>query len=132
MVIGGNFDGAIVYILTLIYVLFWPYLFCYFANLAVDRIELNQRTVYNLNWYNFPPDLRKYFILIMAQSQRTVCFDGLSLVRCIMKYIDRLWSGNICHFSHTLYELFYGFASSLFAADSVINLGHQYYMAFDL
>lgn len=81
---GGDLSGVMVYILTLAQVLIWPYFFCHFASSAIDHVTVIQRSVYNLNWYNFPPDLRKYFILIIAQSLWTVCFDGLSLVRCTL------------------------------------------------
>lgn len=70
--------------MTLVLVLIWPYIFCYFADSTTERIANIQRSVYNLNWYDFPHNLRKHFVLIMAQSQRTACFDGLALVRCTL------------------------------------------------
>ena len=83
--IVGNLTGAMVYILTLLQVLFWPYLFSHLADSSVDRITSIQRSVYNLNWYDFSPGLQKYFILILAQSQRDISFDGFSLVFCTLE-----------------------------------------------
>lgn len=82
--VAAVFDigGVFFFLMTLVLILVWPYLFCYYADSATDRISNIQRSVYNLNWYSFPPEQQKHLILIMAQSQRTVCFTGLNLIRC--------------------------------------------------
>lgn len=74
--------GIMVFVMTLVIIFFWPFSLCYFADSATDRIKFIQRSVYDLNWYNFPLKQRKYFILILAQSQECVSFDGLYLVHC--------------------------------------------------
>lgn len=81
---ASEFDlaGIFYYVLTLVCVFVWPYFFCYFASFVIDRMANIQHTVYNLNWLDFPIEQRKYFIVIMAQSQRNVRFHGLKLVSC--------------------------------------------------
>lgn len=115
--------------MALICVFVCPYLLCYFASSAIDRISNIQRCVYDLNWYNFSPELQKFIILIMAQSQRRIYFDGLNLIRCTLATFWKVtfyliinqctnWSlvGFFC-----LTSPLWGFFSP-FAARSIVNL----------
>lgn len=81
----GDPDLAMLYVMATCVIFIWPYLFCYFASLAIDRISNTQRTVCDLNWYYFPLELRKCFILTIKQSQRPIYFDGLKLVGCTLE-----------------------------------------------
>lgn len=119
------------FIMTLVSVSFCPYLFCYFATSATDRISNIQQRVYDLNWYNFPPELRKHFILIMAQSQRTVHFDGLGLVHCTLECFGAVIS--IQFFLSVCVRFF----DESFDGFSVLHLqlvrsAFSYYMAFEV
>lgn len=37
---------------------------------------------YDLNWHDFPLELRKHIIVIIARSQEKISFDGLGLIGC--------------------------------------------------
>lgn len=77
--------------MTLLCVGVWPYLFCYFANFALDRMANIRHSVYNLNWLDFPIDLQKYCIVIIAQSQRNVWFHGLKLIACSLPNFGKVY-----------------------------------------
>lgn len=113
------------HIMTLVCVLLWPYQFCYFATLATDRITIIQRSVYDLNWYEFPLKLRKCFILIMAQSQWTVYFDGLGVVYCTLANFGMVEFDLIAQFPHVQYidtqKIIQSMDFNWFAAHSVSN-----------
>lgn len=64
--------------------LVWPLFFCAFAHAATERISTIRYTVYDLDWYDFPSKLQKYFILIIAQTQETLYFTGFKLIRCTL------------------------------------------------
>lgn len=63
----------------------WPFLFCYFATFATGRISSIGNVVYSSNWYNFPPNTRKYVTLVIARSQQPLYFSGLGLIRCTLE-----------------------------------------------
>lgn len=64
--------------------LFWPAFISHYASHATDRISSIGDLVYNSNWIEYPPQLRKYAILIIARSQEPVYFWGLNLFRCTL------------------------------------------------
>lgn len=68
----------------------WPFLFCYFATLASERILTVGQTTFNSNWYMFPPELQKYLILIIARSQKPVYFNGFGLVHCTLETLAKV------------------------------------------
>lgn len=76
-------------------VLIWPYLFCHFATSITYRMTMIQCSIYNLNWYNFGLEVQKYFITpIMVQSQRTLYFTGLNLIRCTLTVYGKVNNEN--------------------------------------
>lgn len=116
-----DFDGVFYFIMTLFFILIWPYLFCYFADITTKRISNIQQSVYKLKWYNFPLNLQKHFILMMAYSQRPIYFAGLKFVR-----------GTLATFGTVIMTIFFFsmlaafcncfFFCLTFAADQIIDL----------
>lgn len=64
--------------------LVWPYLFCYFATRTTNRVMTIGNSVYDLDWYEYPANLQKYIILIIARSQKDAHFSGFSMVHCTL------------------------------------------------
>lgn len=112
--------------MTLILILIWPYIFCYFADSTTECISNMQRSVYNLNWYNFPPQLQKHFILIMAQSQRPLCFTGFGFVRCkLISFGIVTIKNELCLFNllcFVWYLIVFRISLSYFSASQIISL----------
>lgn len=124
---NGDLASVVMYIMALIFVVFGPCLFCYFASSATDRISSIQRTVYELNWYDYSIDLQECFILIMAQPQQPVYFEGLGMVRCTLDCFGKVkYKMKTIHplFSHPLYKF-------SFHLLQLIRSAFSYYMAFD-
>lgn len=63
----------------------WPALFCLSATLATDRICGVAMSTFDSNWYEFPVEMQKYIILIIARSQKPAYFDGMKLVHCTLQ-----------------------------------------------
>lgn len=72
--------------------LIWPYLFSNFATFTTDRISSIGDTAYNMNWFDFPPNLQKYFISIIARSHENVHFTGLNMFRCTLEVFGKVIS----------------------------------------
>lgn len=79
------------HILAIFSSLIWPYLFSHYATFATERISHLGDAVYNTDWFDFPIDLQKCFVLIMAKSQEDVHFTGLNLVGCTLEIFGKVF-----------------------------------------
>lgn len=71
-------------IFSLCCVFIWPFTFCYCAHFTTNRISFIQNTIYNLDWHDFPIELQKQLVLIMAEAQTPLYFSGFGLIRCTL------------------------------------------------
>lgn len=78
-------------IICMICSLAWSYLLCKFATLATEYIASLGDFAYNSNWYDYPPQLQKYMVLVIARSQEPIYFSGFSLVRCTLEVFGKVW-----------------------------------------
>lgn len=62
--------------------LFWVFMYCYIGARISHYFSSVADLAYQTNWYMFPLELRKHFILIIRQSQVSFTFDGLKLFDC--------------------------------------------------
>lgn len=65
--------------------LIWPYIVCYFANITTHRMALIGETIFNSNWFDYPPELQKYTILIIARSHYPSKFKCYGLFNCTLE-----------------------------------------------
>lgn len=84
VVAASDAAGVFFFVMSVLCILFWPYFFCYFADSTSYRMANIHRSVYDLNWYNFPSDAQKCVVLIMTQSQKIVYFNGHNLITCTL------------------------------------------------
>lgn len=85
---GMSLDGLAKIVFSLVAVscsLIWPFLLCHFGTFSTERIRSIDLTVYNANWLNYPPELRKYIIPIIAQSRSKINFNGFNLMSCSLE-----------------------------------------------
>lgn len=75
----------IFYCTCILWSLPWPALFCYVANLTTDRIYSLGDIAYEMDWFEYPPEIHKFFILIIARSQIPADFTGFKLIRCTLE-----------------------------------------------
>lgn len=59
-----------------------PFILCNYGTFITERILSNDFAAYNAKWFNYPLDLRKFIILIVAQSQAKINISGFGLIRC--------------------------------------------------
>lgn len=65
--------------------LIWPFLFCYFGTITVERMERIANDAYDMKWYNYPISMQKFIILITMRSQKSELFSGLNLIPCTLE-----------------------------------------------
>lgn len=82
-------------LLSIANVMTWPYLCCRYASFTVDRISSLGEDVYDLNWYEYPIELRKYFVMIIARSQTPIEFTGLGLIYCNLNRFGKVSFRNL-------------------------------------
>lgn len=88
--------------------LMWPYLYCYYATFACDRVASIGDTVYNSNWYNQSVEMQRRNILIIAYSQQPVHFTGFNLFPCTLEIFGHVSIKFIpLIFQPLIYYLFY-------------------------
>lgn len=80
-------------------------MFCFYANTVTDKILLVGDDAFDLDWYDFPPKLQKYIILIIARSKKPVFFSGLGMIRSTLETFGKVSiARNFC-FAHFFREL---------------------------
>lgn len=88
---GFNFQSDFILVvfffdmLCAVCALMWCSLFCYFANMASDRLSSLGNTVFATNWYDYPVEWQKFVILMVERSQKPVYFKGLHLIKCTLE-----------------------------------------------
>lgn len=65
----------------------WPYVYCHFATMTTERIASISDVTYSANWYDYPPILKKYLILMIARSQEEIFFSGFGFVYCTLEIL---------------------------------------------
>lgn len=70
--------------------LIWPTLMCFFATVVTNRIKSLGQTAYQSNWYDYPAELRKFIIFIVARSQEPAYFTGLNLIDCSLEVLGKV------------------------------------------
>lgn len=65
--------------------LFWPAFYSYYASHTTDRIASIGNLVYESNWPEYPPELRKYAVLTIFRSQQPTNFTGLGVIHCTLE-----------------------------------------------
>lgn len=70
-------------------------LFYYFPSDTIGHMRNIVEIAYDSNWYDYPPEFRKYIILIVAKSQEDSEFSGLNLMGCAIEVLGNV---NICIF----------------------------------
>lgn len=56
------------------------FMFCLFGKLATDSYAKMSQCLYESNWLALPLDLRKFFILMIQNSQRSIFYHGFGFI----------------------------------------------------
>lgn len=56
------------------------FLYCFFGKLASDSFAKMADCLYEYNWYELPFDLEKYFIIMIANAQKPLFYDGFGVL----------------------------------------------------
>lgn len=67
--------------------LFWPCIYCHFSTKTIDRIASIGNVAYGADWYDYPPEIKKFLILVIARSQEEMNFSGFGFVHCTMEVL---------------------------------------------
>lgn len=88
----SEFD-AVVFVIDIICVicaLIWCSLFCYFANMASDRLFSISYGAFSANWYDYPVKWQKFIALMILHSQQPAYFNGLNFINCTLEVLGRV------------------------------------------
>lgn len=55
----------------------FPY--CYFGQLAAESFRKMSDCVFELKWHEFPIDLQKYIVLMIANMQKPIYYHGFQV-----------------------------------------------------
>lgn len=58
--------------------------YCYFGTMATESYEMMSDCVYDMNWYEQPNKLQKYFILMLANMQKSIYYHGFEMAKLDM------------------------------------------------
>lgn len=56
------------------------FIYCYMGTFTTDQFQLYADISYKSMWYKFPVRLQKYYVFILADSQRPRYFNGLGFI----------------------------------------------------
>lgn len=66
-------------------------LYCYFGKLTTDNYLEFSKCAYELsNWYELPVDLQKYFILVISNANKPLCYNGLGIMSLKMETLTNV------------------------------------------
>lgn len=68
----------------------WPSLFSYYATFVTNRIASVGYAAYDSNWFEYPLELQKYFVLIIARSKQSSYFMGFGLIQCTLEVFGQV------------------------------------------
>ena len=57
------------------------FFYCYFGKLATESYEMMADCIYDMDWYELPNGLQKYFILMIANMQKLIYYDGSGVAK---------------------------------------------------
>lgn len=52
------------------------FFYCYYGEMATTSFENLADALYESNWQNFPPQLQKYFVLMIGNAQIPLFYHG--------------------------------------------------------
>lgn len=55
------------------------FVYCYYGKMATESFEKLNDCVYDVNWYELPIGLQKYFILMIQNTQRPIFYYGFGV-----------------------------------------------------
>lgn len=70
--------------------LIWPFLFCYYANIIVERMLSIGDDAFNMKWYDCPIELQKFIILIVLRAYEVKPLCGLRMIPCTLEIFGRV------------------------------------------
>lgn len=73
------------HIISIACALVWPALFCYFGSHTSEQVKNLGNIAYESNWYEYPQEIRKHLVMIIARSQAKTLFNGLYFIGCSME-----------------------------------------------
>lgn len=68
----------------------WVFIFCYLATRATTAMTTIPRYVYDVNWYEYPLELREYCQIVLMRSQQPFYFTGFKVIKCTLETFTKV------------------------------------------
>lgn len=65
-------------------------MYCYYGNFATEFMKTIDDMAYDSNWFNFPVEMQKYFIMIISRSHKQAYFNGFGFVPCSLEMLGQV------------------------------------------
>lgn len=62
-----------------LYYAFILFTYCYFGKVATDSFQNMADCIYEMNWHELPIEQQKYFILMIANTQKPLYYHGFNV-----------------------------------------------------
>lgn len=82
--------------------------------MTTERIASISEVSYSAIWYDYPPILKKYLILMIARSQEDIFFSGFGFVYCTLEILLKVIEGDRFVFHWKLFIDFNAFFCRFF------------------
>lgn len=66
------------------------FFFCYYGKIATDSYAAYGDCVYNMDWIDYPNDLKRYMILIISDAQIPRRYHGFGMAYCNLQTFSKV------------------------------------------
>lgn len=67
--------------------------YCYLGKMATHSYENMAKCLYDCNWHELSPKLQKYIVVMMANAQRPVYYDGFGVAVLNLETFTKVRNG---------------------------------------
>lgn len=81
---------TVIRIIFVICALIWCSSFCYFGDMASNRLSSIGLAVYAANWYDYPVQLQRFIVLMISRSGKPAYFNAFDVINCSLEVFGKV------------------------------------------
>lgn len=81
---------TVIRIISVICALIWCSSFCYFGDMASNRLSSIGLAVYAANWYDYPVQLQRFIVLMISRSGKPAYFNAFDVINCSLEVFGKV------------------------------------------
>ena len=116
-------DVLLSQICTMFFSFFQIYIFCQLGEMVSGKFMDLSETIYQLEWYNFPPEIQRILIILLINTEEPVEFVAYGNIVCSCETYKKV--------IFLIVSLEPGMVMSFISFDlQVVNVGYSYFSIF--